>query len=77
MLKVAYTALPSTENALPPLKGAAAAVGSVPVRPSIVSVCVSKRKGPAINREPSLDADMMERMPDTFLLLSTVPEATS
>ena len=77
MLNVAYTVLPSTENALPPLNAAAAPAGKVPVLPRIVSVAVSNRKGPAMNLEPSLDADMIERIPDTFLLLSTVPEATS
>src|SRR5205085_12453754 len=50
---VAYTVLPSTENALPPLNAAAAPAGSVPARPRIVSVSVSKRKGPAINLDPS------------------------
>src|SRR5205809_6709392 len=65
------------EKALPPLKAAVAPAGSVPARPRIVSVSVSKRKGPAMNLDPSLDADMIERIPVTFRLLRTVPEDTS
>ena len=71
--KVAYTALPSTENALPPVS----AGETVPVRPMIVRVWVSNRNGPAMKREPSVDADRMARSPVTFLLRKTVPEATS
>src|ERR1051326_863647 len=74
---VAYTEFPSIENALPPLKVAVSPVGRVPARPRIVSVCVSNRNGPAINLEPSVDADIIERNPLTLRLLRTTPEETS
>src|ERR1051326_2401876 len=73
---VAYTELPSTEKALPPLK-ATFVPGSVPARPRMVSVCVSNRNGPAMNLDPSVDADIIERNPVTLRLLRTTPEETS
>src|SRR5437016_952662 len=73
VLKVAYTAFPSTEKALPPLMPAF----NVPARPKIVSVCVSNKNGPAMNREPSGDADTRGLKPDTLRLRNTIPEATS
>src|SRR5436853_7919566 len=48
-----------------------------PVLPSIVSVCVSNRKGPAIKREPSGETERIARIPVTFRLRKTELEATS
>src|SRR5437667_81501 len=42
-----------------------------------VSVCVSNKNGPAMNREPSCDADTRGLKPDTLRLRNTIPEATS
>ena len=70
---VAYTEFPSTEKTLPPV-----IVGAgLPVRPRMVSVWVSNKNGPAMNREPSGATERMARKPVTLRLRNTVPEATS